>query len=146
MRQTASAARVHSVVVGNWGMQSWWALAARPGAGHVLARQPCCQSKRPAKLGMTFKVGRRRRTARPHLLRTRPAVEPRPPTTFPPPTPVLARPIGPVCVCGDFGRPRVWHKDSCHISNLSHATQRRRQRPGHQEDAGTDSRKSSVCV
>jgi len=50
--------------------------AARLEAGHVLAQQPCCQSSRPITLGMTFKVGRRRWTECPYLLRTSPAVEP----------------------------------------------------------------------
>ncbi len=111
--------------------------AARLEAGHVLAQQPCCQSSRPIKLGMTFKVGRRRRTKCPYLLRTSPAVEP------------LCCVWGWVCLCVLWLWPGlVWHKDSCHISNLSHATRRRCQRPGHQETQGRTQGKVSVhlCV
>lgn len=94
-------------------------------AGHVLAQQPCCQSNRPIKLGMTFKVGRRRRTKCPYLLHTSPAVEP------------LCSGCWWACLCVLWLWPDlVWHKDSCHISNLSHATQRRCQRPRHQETQG----------
>lgn len=107
--------------------------AARLEAGHVLAQQPCCQSSHPIKLGMTFKVGRRRRTKCPYLLRTSPAVEP------------LCSVCGWVCLCVLWLWPDlVWHKDSCHISNLSHATQRRCQRPGHQETQGRTQGKVSV--
>lgn len=88
--------------------------AARLEAGHVLAQQPSCQSSHPITLGMTFKVGRRRRTKCPYLLCTSPAVEP------------LCSICGWVCLCVLWLWPDlVWHKDSCHISNLSHATQRR---------------------
>lgn len=111
--------------------------AARLEAGHVLAQQPCCQSSHPITLGMTFKVGRRRRTKCPYLLRASPAVEP------------LCSVCGWVCLCVLWLWPDlVWHKDSCHISNLSHATQRRCQRPGHQETQGRTQGKVSVylCV
>lgn len=88
--------------------------AARLEAGHVLAQQPCCQSSHPITLGMTFKVGRRRRTKCPYLLCTSPAVEP------------MCCVCGWLCLCVLWLWPDlVWHKDSCHISNLSHATQRR---------------------
>lgn len=50
--------------------------AARLEAGHVPVQQLCCQSSCPIKLGMTFKVGRGRRTECPYLLSTSPAVEP----------------------------------------------------------------------
>lgn len=111
--------------------------AARLEARHVLAQQPCCQSSCPIKLGMTFKVGRRRRTECPYLLRTSPAVEP------------LCSVRGWVCLCVLWLWPDLlWHKDSCHISNLSHATQRRCQRPGHQETQGWTQGRVSVhlCV
>ena len=113
--------------------------AARLKAGHVLAQQPCCQSSRPITLGMTFKVGRRRRTKCPYLLRTSPADEP------------LYSVCRWVCLCVLWLWPDlVWHKDSCHISNLSHATQRRCQRPGHQETLertqGIESMRLCVCV
>lgn len=107
--------------------------AARLEAGRVLAQQPGCQSSHPITLDMTFKVGRRKQTKCPHLLRTRPAVEP------------LCSICGRTCLCVLWLWPDlVWHKDSCHISNLSHATQRRCQRPGQQETQGRT--QGRVCV
>lgn len=106
-------------------------------AGHVLAQQHCCQSSCPIKLGMTFKVGRRRQTECPYLLCTSPGVEP------------LCSHCRWVCMYMLLLWPDlVWHNDSCHISNLSHATQRRCQRPGHQETQGRTQERVSVhlCV
>lgn len=103
-------------------------------AGDVLTQQPCCQSSRPITLGMTFKVGRRRWTKCPYLLRLSPAVEP------------LCSIRGWVCLCVWLWSDLVWHKDSCHISNLSHATQRRCQRPGHRGAQGRTQGKARLCV
>ncbi len=98
-------------------------------AGHVLAQQPCCQSSCPITLGMTFKVGRRRRTKCPYLLCASPAVEP------------LCSVVDEcVCVCCDFGQ--TWSgirtavtSPTCHMRHRGDARGLgiRRHKDGHKE-------------
>lgn len=103
-------------------------------AGHVLTQQPCCQSSRPITLGMTFKVGRRRWTKCPYLLRLSPAVL----------SPCAAFADECVCVC-DFGQ--TWSGirtavtfPTCHMRHRGDA---RGQGIGEHKDGHKEKR---VCV
>lgn len=103
--------------------------AARLEAGHVPVPQLCCQSSCPIKLGMTFKVGRGRRTECPYLLCTSPAVEP------------VCSILGWVCLCvvtlaRQSGIKTAVTSPTCHMQHRGDARGQgiRRRKDGHKEE------------